>query len=49
MAQEWLGWSPTVHLRTGLARQIEWHMGLREQWAAPHHLTDRPLAAATGD
>ncbi|MDF2967853.1 MAG: NAD-dependent epimerase/dehydratase family protein [Nocardioidaceae bacterium] len=49
MAQEWLGWSPTVDLRTGLARQIEWHRGLREQWSAPHHLTDRPLAAATGD
>lgn len=49
MAQERLGWSPTVNLRTGLARQIEWHMSLRRQLAAPQHLTYRSLAAASGD
>jgi len=29
MAREWLGWSPTVDLRSGLARQVAWHTGLR--------------------
>jgi nucleoside-diphosphate-sugar epimerase len=29
MARERLGWSPTVDLRSGLARQIAWHTSLR--------------------
>jgi nucleoside-diphosphate-sugar epimerase len=28
-AHEYLGWSPTTPLRTGLANQIAWHRGLR--------------------
>ena len=32
MAQERLGWSPTTDLRSGLAQQVAWHIGLRPHW-----------------
>ena len=30
MAQERLGWSPRTELQTGLAQQVAWHIGLRQ-------------------
>ncbi len=30
MAQERLGWSPRTDLRSGLAQQVAWHVGLRQ-------------------
>jgi UDP-glucuronate 4-epimerase len=31
LAQEQLDWTPTTDLRTGLAQQVAWHVGLRQQ------------------
>ena len=33
-ARDQLGWKPTIDLRTGLKRQLEWHRSLREGAAA---------------
>ena len=32
MAKERLGWSPPTDLRSGLAQQVAWHVGLRPHW-----------------
>jgi UDP-glucuronate 4-epimerase len=49
MARERLGWSPTTDLQTGLARQVTWHIGLRQnvrEFGQP--IDERPLASAVG-
>jgi UDP-glucuronate 4-epimerase len=47
MAQERLGWRPTVDLRTGLERQIEWHAGLRVDGS--HARTASAPSSAAGE
>lgn len=34
-ARDLLGWSPTVDLATGLARQVDWHRGLHREPVGP--------------
>jgi len=49
MARERLGWSPKTDLRSGLAQQVAWHIGLREkvpEFGQP--TADAPLGSAVG-
>jgi UDP-glucuronate 4-epimerase len=51
IARDRLGWSPRVDLRTGLATQIAWHRGLRNQHAevpSPASRTPTSRAPAMG-
>ena len=46
-ARESLGWEPLIDLRTGLRRQVAWHLGSRAG-AEPFRRRQRPCAAAPG-
>ena len=49
MARERLGWSPKTDLRSGLAQQVAWHIGLREnvpEFGQP--TADTPLGSTVG-
>ena len=49
LARERLGWSPTTDLRSGLARQVAWHIGLRPSWPEfVEHIDGAPSVTALG-
>ena len=49
LAQERLGWSPRTDLRSGLAQQVAWHVGLRQhQPELDESIYDASLASFSG-